>query len=336
MKVAINGFGRIGRLFLRSCLERGEDVEVVAVNDITSAENLAYLLQYDTVYGRFDGEISVKDNSLHINYKNKSISVSVLSIKSPLDLPWQELGVDVVIESTGLFLTEELAQDHIKAGAKKVLLTAPAKSPSIPTVVMGVNEIPQSTIISNASCTTNCVSPFLFALTNSIGLESVAGVTVHAYTATQNLQDGPNKKLRSGRSASSNIVPSTTGASDAVTSVIPSLNGKFTLTSVRVPVIVGSYVYLIAELSRSTTKSEIISILDEYSKNKGKGILYLESDPIVSSDIIGTTYSSIVDTELLQVVSSNQRHRLEAVLWYDNEWGYTQRLVDVLTKLSQN
>jgi glyceraldehyde 3-phosphate dehydrogenase len=330
MNIAINGFGRIGRLFTRVLLERGEDVTIVAVNDLTSAETLAYLFEYDSNYPNFEGAVAFSDNSITITQGDRYHTISVYAEKDPSQLPWGQLDIDLVVECTGRFLTSELAQAHLDAGAKKVLLSAPAKSDDIPTIVLGVNELDHTApIISNASCTTNCIAPFIKAITDEYDISSISGVTVHAYTASQNIQDGPNKKVRTGRAAAMNIVPTTTGAASATVKVLPEIDGKLSISALRVPVSTGSYVYFTVTTESEISREGILATLESYH-NTHPGILTIIDAPLVSTDINQLPYSTIVDREQLTVINSNQ---FEVGLWYDNEWGYSNRLVDTALAL---
>jgi glyceraldehyde 3-phosphate dehydrogenase len=330
LKVAINGFGRIGRLATRIILTKYPELNLVAVNDLTSAENLSYLLAHDTTYRTFSKKVEVKNGSLWID-GNKEIQV--LSEANPADLPWKSLGVDVVLECSGRFLTKELAMGHIQAGAKKVILSAPAKSDDIKTVVLGGNlgftDNISDEIVSNASCTTNCVVPVLKILQDQFEIKHAVGLTAHAYTATQVLQDGPTKKdFRDGRAAAQNMIPSATGAAKAVELVLPELKGLVSLSSLRVPVICGSMVFLTCNLGKPTTKDVLGEIFLKASQGELKSLLEFSTDQLVSSDIIGNSHSCILDWGGSEVLADGQIVKL--VLWYDNEWGYANRLVDLL------
>lgn len=345
IRLGINGFGRIGRLTARILLSKYSDkVELVAVNDLTSPDNLAYLFQYDSTYHKFDQPVSVDGDSIVVGTNR----IKVLAEKDPSKLPWKDLGVDVVIESTGRFITKELASLHLQGGASKVLLTAPAKDKDVLTVVQGVNipgiiskegEYPDTqrfeteNIVSNASCTTNCLAPALKVLSQNFNLKSASAITVHAYTATQLLQDGPSQKeFRDGRAAAVNAIPSRTGAAKAVALVLPELEGKLGLSSLRVPVITGSMVYLVANLEDKTDSdkqitAEVINQAFADSANSyNKGILELSDQDIVSSDIIASPYSCVVDGKLTEVLNSN----VKLMLWYDNEYGYSSRLAELV------
>ncbi len=330
MKIAINGFGRIGRAVFRIILDRidqGFDFEVVAINDLTPPETLEYLLKYDTVYGRYERPTSFDDTHLVVSGKN----YTVYSQKDPLQLPWKELGVDVVIESTGIFTKSESAQAHITAGARKVLLTAPAKDDGFKTIVLGASDLSDmsANLISNASCTTNNVTPLLKVLNDSFGVEKSMMTTVHAYTATQSLVDSPTvKDMRRGRAAAQNIVPSSTGAAEATAKALPVMANKFDGVSLRVPVVCGSISDVTAILSKEVTVEEVNNAFLEASrKEEYKNILAFTTQQLVSTDIIKTQYSSIVAGDLTRVVSGNM---VKVMAWYDNEWGYSNRVVDLL------
>jgi len=334
IKVAINGFGRIGRLTARNLLERfSQQVQIVAVNDLTDTQNLAYLFKYDSVYRQFSPKIEAQNDFINIENHGK---IQVFSEKDPKNLPWSELGIDVVIESTGLFLTSESAKLHIDAGAKKVVLSAPAKSKDIPTVVMGVNsEIISQTsskIISNASCTTNCMAPAMRVLDQIASIQNVFGITVHAYTATQNLQDAPNRKsLRSGRAAAINAIPASTGAAKAVELVLPQLKGKLNLSALRIPVITGSMVYLTSNVQHSVDVDTINQAFVKASEGELKGILSYTQQEIVSGDIVMDSHSCIFDASLTEV----QDQMVKIVAWYDNEWGYSSRLSELVVEFGK-
>ena len=325
VKVAINGFGRIGRNALKILLER-HDAQVVAINDITDANTLAHLLKHDSSYGAYDKKVSAKENALVIN----SREIPVFAEKDPAKLPWEDLGVDVVIESTGFFTKPEDARAHIKAGAKKVVISAPAKGEGAKTVVLGVNEEVVEAgdeIISNASCTTNCIAPIMKVLEDELGIEKAMMTTVHSYTGSQKLLDAPAKDLREARSAAENIVPTTTGASKAAALAIPSLAGKFNGLSVRVPTPVVSLSDITAIVKRNTTKEELNEIFNKAaSEPYYEGIIGVTEEELVSSDFIGDPHSCIVDLPLTDVVGGNM---IKIVAWYDNEWGYSNRLVEL-------
>ena len=325
IKVAINGFGRIGRNAFK-ILQTKKDVEVVAINDITDAKTLAHLLKYDSSYGTYDKNVSASENSIIVDSKE----IPIYAEKDPKNLPWGSLDVDVVIESTGLFTNPEAARAHIEAGAKRVIISAPAKGEGAKTVVLGVNEeiIEDSDeIISNASCTTNCIAPIMKVLEDEFGIEKAMMTTVHSYTGSQRLLDAPAKDLREARSAAENIVPTTTGASKAAALTIPSLKGKFNGLSVRVPTPVVSLSDITALIKRNTTKEELVELFKKIAKEPYyEGIIGVTEEELVSSDFIGDPHSCIVDLPLLDVVDGNM---IKVVDWYDNEWGYSNRLVEL-------
>ncbi|PIR88518.1 MAG: type I glyceraldehyde-3-phosphate dehydrogenase [Candidatus Harrisonbacteria bacterium CG10_big_fil_rev_8_21_14_0_10_44_23] len=329
-KIAINGFGRIGRLFLRQALEE-PGMRVVAINDLGDINNLAYLLKYDSVYRTLDKKISIIDDELVVDGKK----IKVFQEKDPANLPWADMGIDIVVEATGIFTKFETAGAHItKAGARRVVITAPAKDEEGKnggkTVLMGVNEGDLATckISSNGSCTTNAVSPLIAILSKSLGIEKAILNTVHGYTATQSLTDGPtrSKDVRRGRAAAQNIIPSTTGAAIATTRAIPELSGKFDGIAMRVPVLVGSIVDLTFVSKKITTPEEINAILREAAETKNwKNLIKVVDAPIVSSDIIGEPYGAIIDTSYTKVVDGTL---CKVLSWYDNEWGYVKTLVE--------
>lgn len=332
IKLAINGFGRIGRQAFKIALEK-EDIDIVAINDLTDTKTLVHLLMYDSAYGKFDSQISSTDNSIKVDDEE----FAVFAEKDPEKLPWANLGVDVVIESTGFFVDREGAEKHIQAGAKKVIISAPSKgSNPAPTYVIGVNDAASESdpIINNASCTTNCIAPVMAILESEFGIEKAMMTTIHSYTADQNLVDGPHKDLRRARSAAQNIIPTTTGAATATAQVVPSLDQKFDGLAIRVPVQVGSLSDITAVLKKETTVDEINRIFSEKA-DKGifKGVLSVTEDPIVSSDIIGSSYSSIVDLSLTNVVGGNL---VKVIAWYDNEWGYSNRLVEQVIEVGRS
>ncbi len=325
VKVAINGFGRIGRNALKILLDR-RDVTVVAINDITDAKTLAHLLKHDSSYGAYDKKVSFTDKTIIINTRE----IPVFAEKDPANLPWKKLGVDVVIESTGLFTKPEDARAHIKAGAKKVVISTPAKGEGAKTVVLGVNEdvvTESDEIISNASCTTNCIAPVMKVLEDEFGIEKAMMTTVHSYTGSQRILDAPAKDLREARSAAENIVPTTTGASKAAALAIPSLKDKFNGLSVRVPTPVVSLSDITAVTKRNVTKEELEKAFRRAAKEPYyEGIIGITDEELVSSDFIGDPHSCIVDLPLLDVVDGNL---IKVVAWYDNEWGYSNRLVEL-------
>lgn len=325
IKVAINGFGRIGRNAFKIAFER-RDIEVVAVNDLTDTKTLAHLLKYDSSYGTYDRDVDFDDENIIVD-GNK---IRVLSEKDPAALPWKEMGIDVVIESTGLFTDPEKAHAHIDAGARKVVISAPAKGEGAKTVVLGVNEeVVEDTdeILSNASCTTNCIAPVMRVLEDNFGIEKAMMTTVHSYTASQRLQDAPAKDLREARAAAENIVPTTTGASKAAALTIPSLKGKFNGLSVRVPTPVVSLSDITAVIKRDVTVEEINEVFEKAAKEPYyEGILGITHEELVSCDFRGNSHSCIVDLPLTDVVGGNL---IKVVAWYDNEWGYSNRLVEL-------
>jgi len=328
IKVGINGFGRIGRLVFRSLLER-PDIDIVKINDLTDNETLAVLLKYDSVHGKFDGTVEADGDSLTVNGKR----IEVSSERNPEALGWGDLGVDVVVESTGVFRSREKAGLHLKAGAKKVVISAPAKGDIDATVVLGVNEEVLSsnmTIISNASCTTNCLAPMAKVLHEKFGIQKGFMTTIHAYTADQNIQDAPHKDLRRARAAAVNIVPTTTGAAVAVGLVLPDLKGKLDGIAARVPVPDGSLTDLTVMLSREVSAEEVNAAMKEASESSLKGIMEYSEDPLVSSDIVGNPHSNIFDSQM----TSAMGNMVKVVGWYDNEWGYSCRVADLLVKMA--
>ena len=331
-KIAINGFGRIGRNAFKLAFER-DDIEVVAINDLTDTKTLAHLLKHDSTYGTYHHDVSYDDNSIFVAGKQ----IRVLAEKDPALLPWGEFDVDVVIEATGLFVQPEKARAHIDAGAKKVVISAPAKGEGAKFIVLGVNEYEltrEDDIISNASCTTNCIAPIMAILEREFGIEKSLMTTVHSYTASQRILDAPAKDLREARSAAENIVPTTTGAAIATAKVIPSLVGKFDGLSVRVPTAVVSLSDITAVLKRNTTKEEINEVFKRAAADPFyQGILTVTEEPLVSTDFKGNSHSSIVDLELTNVVGGNL---VKIVAWYDNEWGYSNRLVEIVADVAAN
>jgi glyceraldehyde 3-phosphate dehydrogenase len=326
IRVGINGFGRIGRNFWRAANAADGDrgIEIVAANDLGDVATMAHLLKYDTIVGTLPYDVSVSGDTIRVGDK----SIKILAERDPAKLPWGDLGVDIVIESTGRFTTGPAARAHIEAGAKKVIISAPAKEEDI-TIVMGVNDDKYDpdahTIISNASCTTNCVAPMAKVLLDSFGIVKGLMTTVHAYTQDQNLQDGPHKDLRRARAAAVNIVPTSTGAAKATSLVIPELKGKLDGYSLRVPVADGSITDLVVELGREVTKDEVNAAFKAAAEGSLKGIVYYTEDPIVSSDIVGSPASCTFDSSIT-MANGNQ---VKIFGWYDNEWGYSSRLVDL-------
>ncbi len=327
VKVAINGFGRIGRLTFKDLMQK-DNVEVVAINDLTDTKTLAHLLKYDSVHGRFPGEVSHDDNAIIVNGK----SIKVLAERDPANLPWGDHGIEIVLESTGLFVDEASAGKHIQAGAKKVVISAPAKG-NIPTVVLGVNDdtmTGEETILSNASCTTNCLAPMAKVLDDTFGIEKGYITTVHAYTADQRLQDAPHKDLRRARAAAYSIVPTSTGAAKAVGLVLPHLQGKLDGIAMRVPIPDGSLTDFTLEVKKETTAEEVNAAMKKAAEGSMKGILEYETDPIVSIDIVGNTHSCIFDSALTSVSGK----LVKVVGWYDNEAGYSNRAADLIARIA--
>lgn len=324
-RIAINGFGRIGRNAFKIAFERS-DVEIVAINDLTDTKTLAHLLKHDSNYGGYSHNVGYDDNDIIVDDKH----IKVLAQKDPTQLPWKDLNVDVVIESTGFFVKPELARAHVDAGARKVVISAPAKGEGATTIVLGVNEDKlegAEDIISNASCTTNCITPVAAVIENTFGIEKAMMTTVHSYTASQKLQDAPAKDLREARNAAENIVPTTTGASIAAAKALPALEGIFGGLSVRVPTPVVSLSDFVIITKRDVTVDEVNDAFRKAAKEPFyQGILDVTDEELVSSDFIGNSHSCIVDTKLTAVVSGNM---LKVVAWYDNEWGYSNRLVEV-------
>jgi glyceraldehyde 3-phosphate dehydrogenase len=331
VKVGINGFGRIGRNLFRAAQEAGSDLEFVAVNDLIDAEMCAYLLKYDSILGRYPGEVEASDGAITVDGKE----LKVLNEKDPAALPWGDLGVEVVIESTGLFTARDEAAKHLEAGAKKVIISAPAKEPDI-TVVLGVNfdayDPEQHNIISNASCTTNCLAPVAKVLHDTVGIERGLMTTIHAYTADQRLQDMPHKDYRRARAAAINLIPTSSGAAKAIGLVLPDLQGKLSGLAVRAPVITGSLVDLVCDVSRETSAEEINSAMKEAADGPLAGILKYTEDPIVSTDVVTDPHSSVFDSEQTIVVDGKF---VKLFSWYDNEWGYATRCVELAEKVLQ-
>lgn len=328
MKIAINGFGRIGRAAAKIILDK-PNLELVAVNDLGDLPTLAHLLKYDSCYGIYDKEVGYDENEIIIN----NHKVLFYSEKDPSKLPWQELEVDVVIESTGIFLTKETAKAHLDAGAKKVVLSAPAKDET-PTFVMGVNanKYAGEKVVSNASCTTNCIAPVMKILEDSFGVEKSLMTTIHSYTADQNLVDGPHKDLRRARAAAINIVPTTTGAAKAVFKTIPTLEGRFDGLAIRVPTPVVSLADITVVLKKNTSIEEINKKFAEASEGEYENIILTSDEPLVSSDLVMNPASAIVDLPLTQVVKGDL---VKVIAWYDNEWGYSNRLVELAQLIGQ-
>ena len=331
VKVGINGFGRIGRNVFRAAHAADADLEFVAINDLVDTETIVHLLTYDSVLGRFAGELSAGDGTFTVDGQE----TRALQERDPAALPWSDLGVDVVIESTGLFTSREDAAKHLEAGAKKVIITAPAKEPDV-TVALGVNfdeayDPDSHDVISNASCTTNCLAPLAKVIHEAVGIESGLMTTIHAYTADQRLQDMPHKDLRRARAAALNLIPTTTGAAKAVGLVLPELDGKLNGFSVRAPVATGSVVDLVATVSRQTSAQEVNDAVRAAAEGPLEGILAYTEDPIVSTDIVTDPHSSIFDASLTMVGGDGRM--IKAISWYDNEWGYSNRCVELAAKV---
>jgi glyceraldehyde 3-phosphate dehydrogenase len=333
-KVAINGFGRIGRAMARIIMQRKGELELVAVNDLSDAKSLAHLFKYDSVMGKWNGTVEAKGSKLVINGK----AIEVLAVKNPAELPWKNMGVKIVVESTGIFRTAESPKggyaDHLKAGASKVLLTVPAKDDIDATIVLGVNDdklTKNVKCVSNASCTTNCLAPIAKVLNDSFGIEQGLMTTIHAYTNDQKVADMIHKDLRRARAAAVNIIPTTTGAAKAIGKVIPELDGKLDGFAIRVPIPVGSVVDLVVNVRKNATVDNVNSAMKAAAEGPMKGILVYCDEPIVSSDIVNDSASSIFDS-LLTMVKGNM---IKVVSWYDNEWGYSNRSVDIMEKMAK-
>ena len=323
-KVAINGFGRIGRLAFRNLLKK-EGIEVVGINDLTNNDTLAHLLKYDSAQGPFDGTVEATDDSLIINGKR----IGAYAQRNPAELPWKDLRVDLVLECTGIFRTKEKASMHLTAGAKDVVISAPAKGDGVQTIVLGVNDNEldrRKNVFSNASCTTNCLAPVAKIINDTWGLKVGAMTTTHAYTSDQRIQDAPHADLRRARAAAMNIVPTSTGAAVAVGKVVPAVAGKLSAIAVRVPVVTGSMIEVNAVVEKSTTKEEINAKFKEMAEGPLKGILQYITDPLVSSDIVRNPHSSIFDSLMTNVIDGNF---IKVVSWYDNEAGYSARIADL-------
>ncbi len=325
MKVAINGFGRIGRAIFKICLEKG--VEITAINDLADIKTLAYLLQYDSVYGNYNKKIKYGKDFIQAGNKK----IKVFSEKEPEKLPWKKLNIDVVIESTGFFTDREGAKKHLKSGAKKVIISAPGKNPDI-TIVLGCNENQlkkEHKIISMASCTTNCLAPLAKVLDETFGIQKGFMTTIHAYTNDQMILDVPHKKLRRGRAAAINLIPTTSGATTSTSEVLPQLKGKLNGLAIRAPIACGSIVDFVAILKKPTTKEQVNNELKKAANGKLKGILQYSEDELVSSDIINNPHSSVIDSSLTQV----DENLVKVLSWYDNEYGYSCRMVELLRQL---
>jgi len=333
-KVAINGFGRIGRAVARIIMERDGELELVAINDLSDAKSLAHLFKYDTVMGKWGGTVEAKDGALVINGK----SVKVLAVKNPAELPWKDMGVKIVLESTGIFRTAESPKggyaDHIKAGASKVMLSVPAKDNIDATIVLGVNDeklTREVKCVSNASCTTNCLAPIAKTLNDVFGIEQGVMTTIHAYTNDQNVADMIHKDLRRARAAAANMIPTTTGAAKAIGKVVPELEGKLDGFAIRVPIPVGSIVDLVVNVKKDVTVDSVNAAMKAAAEGPMKGILVYCDEPIVSSDIVNDPASSIFDSLCTIVVG----RMVKVVSWYDNEWGYSNRSVDIMEKMAK-
>lgn len=334
IRVAINGFGRIGRMVFKAGMNDSQ-IDFVAINDLTDTKILAHLLKYDSVHKKLENKIEAKDDSIIIDKKE----IKVFAKKDPEELPWKELKIDVVVESTGFFRTNKTANKHIKAGAKKVLISAPAKKEDncdipIATLVKGVNEhdYNNETIVSNASCTTNCLAPMVKVLNDNFKIKRGYMTTVHAYTGDQKLLDAPHKDLRRARNAASNIIPTTTGAAIAVTEVIPELKGKLDGIAIRVPVPDGSVTDFVCELEKDATEEKVNELFKSVSQNELKEIVEFSDDPLVSSDIIGNPHSCIFDSMSTKIIQGNF---VKILGWYDNEWGYSNRMIDMIKIISK-
>ncbi|MGZ4470619.1 MAG: type I glyceraldehyde-3-phosphate dehydrogenase [Nocardioidaceae bacterium] len=331
VRVGINGFGRIGRNFFRAVQASGADIEIVAANDLGDVKTMAHLLRYDSILGRYPDEVTVVDDGIKIGGN----TLKILAEKDPAQLPWKDLGVDVVVESTGFFTDGTKAKAHIDGGAKKVIISAPASNEDV-TIVMGVNHAQYDpsahAIISNASCTTNCLAPMAKALNDAFGIDKGLMTTIHAYTQDQNLQDGPHKDLRRSRAAALNIVPTSTGAAKAIGLVLPELKGKLDGYALRVPVPTGSATDLTFEAGRETSVEEVNAAVKAAAEGELKGYLKYTEDPIVSSDIVTDPHSCIFDAGLTKVIGN----QVKVVGWYDNEWGYSNRLADLITYVGES
>ncbi len=327
--IAINGFGRIGRSILRIIIESKVDLNIVAINDLGNYENLAYLFKHDSIMGLLDKEVAIVGNKLKIEDKE----IELISVEDPSNLPWKDLNVNIVIESTGIFRDKVSMQKHIEAGAEKVILTVPPKDEIDATIVLGVNDevlTKDSKLISNASCTTNCLAPIAKVLNNNFGIKSGLMTTVHAYTNDQALAETTHSDFRRGRNATQNIIPTSTGAAKAVGMVLPELDGKLDGMAMRVPVPNGSVIDLVVELDKNVTVEEVNSAVKDASENELKGILSYSEVPLVSTDILKNSHSSIYDASSTTLLEGNH---LRVVCWYDNEWGYSSRIVDLINKL---
>lgn len=330
LKIGINGFGRIGRNFFRTAFN-SPDIEIVAVNDLTDSKTLAHLLKYDSVFGILDAEVKAKEHALIVNGKE----LKIYAERDPLNIPWGDLGVDIVVESTGVFTKRQDAEKHLKAGAKKVIISAPAKDPDI-TIVMGVNENKYSAkkhnIVSNASCTTNCLAPVVKVLLSNFGIKHGLMTTVHSYTNDQQLLDLPHKDLRRARAAAVSLIPTTTGAAKAISLVMPEMEGKLDGMAVRVPTPNVSMIDLVVEVEKDTDAAKVNSALKRAAAGKLKGILEYTEEPLVSIDFKGNPHSSIVDGSITSVID---KRMVKVISWYDNEWGYSTRIKDLILYMSK-
>lgn len=330
LKIGINGFGRIGRNFFRTAFN-SPDIEIVAVNDLTDSKTLAHLLKYDSVFGILDAEVKAKEHALIVNGKE----LKIYAERDPLNIPWGDLGVDIVVESTGVFTKRQDAEKHLKAGAKKVIISAPAKDPDI-TIVMGVNENKYSAkkhnIVSNASCTTNCLAPVVKVLLSNFGIKHGLMTTVHSYTNDQQLLDLPHKDLRRARAAAVSLIPTTTGAAKAISLVMPEMEGKLDGMAVRVPTPNVSMIDLVVELEKDTDAVKVNTALKRAAAGKLKGILEYTDEPLVSIDFKGNPHSSIVDGSITSVID---KRMVKVISWYDNEWGYSTRIKDLILYMSK-
>jgi glyceraldehyde 3-phosphate dehydrogenase len=332
LRVGINGFGRIGRNFFRAAHQRAAEIEFVGVNDVTDPDTLAHLLKFDTILGPFPGQVEVREGMLNVDGRQ----LRVFAERDPGSLPWEDAGADVVVESTGLFTDRENAAKHLEAGAKKVIISAPAKGPDV-TLVPGVNDdaydSDEHEVISCASCTTNCLAPVAKVLHDAFTIREGVMTTIHAYTADQRLQDAPHKDLRRARAAAVNLVPTSTGAARAIGLVIPELDGKLNGFAVRAPVVTGSVIDLVCTVEQNTTKDDVNRAFREKAdQGPLEGVLLYSEDPLVSSDVITSPYSAIFDSELTMAIEGNL---VKVVAWYDNEWGYSNRLVDLALRLEE-
>ncbi|MCU7823758.1 type I glyceraldehyde-3-phosphate dehydrogenase [Kitasatospora sp. DSM 101779] len=332
IKVGINGFGRIGRSFFRAALEQNADIEIVAVNDLTDAATLAHLLKYDTTLGKLPVPVTAGQGEIVVDGR----SIRVTAERNPADLPWAELGVDVVVESTGVFTDAEKAKAHLAAGARKVIISAPATNQDL-TIAIGINDAVYDedvhSVVSNASCTTNCLAPLAKVLNDGLGIEQGLMTTVHAYTQDQNLQDGPHKDLRRARAAAGNIVPTSTGAAKAIGQVLPELNGKLDGYALRVPVVVGSVTDLTVTVARDTTVEEVNALFAKAAEGALAGVLRYTDEPLVSNDIVTDPASCIFDSGLTKVINNRT---VKVAGWYDNEWGFSNRVVDTVLLIGKH